>query len=147
MRVQIETDASQESGTFPVIPDGIYISEIVDKKDGIIKTNRKKVDLMASIMTLDGKTLGKCFHTVTFIPKGEPGHGIWLHVNHALGLPYDGAVDFQTEEYLGKYSKVHVIVEKWEGKERNKISQFIIEETNVPAAPPAVSPTQEKLAF
>ena len=108
MRVHMDADASQESKDFPVAPKGDYVVEVIDKRDGTTKeTGRQKVDLFCDIMTEDGKSVGKCWHTMVFVPKGEPGHGMARPTmpRAAYGSPTD------TDEYLHKFCHAHVVVD------------------------------------
>jgi len=132
-QVRMRADRSQESGSYPIADPGDYFLRVKEKTDG--KTGRdaknpncQKVDLIISILDDRNEEVGSVFHTVTFIPEGRKGHGIWLHVNHALGLPYDGEVDFDTDEYLDKECRGRVIVDTYNGKTRNKIEEFYVED-------------------
>ncbi len=128
MRVNMDVDGSQAKGGFPVVPNGEYFIKVSNKKDGMTKTKRQKVDLMFDIESASGEKLGGLWHTLTFIPKGEPGHGMWLYTNRCLGLPYDGALDFDTDEYMGQACKALIIQDTYDGKTRNKVEYFILDD-------------------
>lgn len=127
-QVSMRANKDQESGGYPIADPGDYFLKVKSKKDGTTKTNRQKVDLLIGIYDDNGNEVGSCFHTVTFISEGEPGHGIWLHVNHALGLPYDGEVDFDTQDYVDAECRGRVIQDEYNGKIKNKIEEFYTED-------------------
>lgn len=148
-QVHMQADGSQ-AGAFPVASEGDYYVVVREKRDGTTKdSGRQKVDLIFEIQDQQGRKLGSVWHTLTFIPAGASGHGMWLHANHALGLPYDGELNYDTDDYLGASCEAHVVIDTWEGKQRNKISEFYVAKApgNKAPKPPAARTLQEKVPF
>lgn len=108
-----EADATQEGaggggGNFTPAPRGIYTIQVADVKAGKTKeSNRDKVDLECEISD-EGDQFGKkVWLTVTFIKKGEKGHGLMLHSFSAFGIKLDGNFDFDPEQDLqGRSARV-----------------------------------------
>lgn len=156
MRVNIEADSSEIMGVWPIVSEGDYEIECVHKEDGTTKDKvdnegnimpgKPKVNLRFKIIDSEGAGIGSCFHTLTFIPKGEKGHGFLLHANKALGMPYDGRLDYDTEEYLGKRCRAHIIVDNYGGNQRNKIGDFISEKPEETPKPSAAKQPTKKAA-
>lgn len=138
--VRMKADKSQESAGFPVVDPGTYLLKIRDRKDGSTSQQSKnpgcqKVDLYIDILDpTSEEKLASCIQTVTFIPEGKPGHGMWLRVNHALGLPYDGEVDFDTADYIGQQAMGEIIVDVWQGIKRNKVKEWLVEGEEAPSS-------------
>jgi len=128
MRVNIDADGTQATGGFALVPEGEYFIKVSEKKDGMTKSKRQKVDLLFNIEDAHGSKLGSCWHTLTFIPKNEPGHGMMLYANRCLGMPFDGQLDFDTDEYLYRSCKALVVQDTYEGKTKNKVKYFITDE-------------------
>ena len=134
-QVSMRANKEEESKGFPIADEGDYWLRVTQVKDGQTSDRAKnpncqKVDLLIVILDDNGDKVGSCWHTLTFIPAGKPGHGMWLHANHAFGLPYDGEVNYDTADYMDTECRGHVIVDTWEGKTRNKISEFYTEDDN-----------------
>lgn len=142
MRIQMDVDGSQASGGFTLVPEGEYIAQVAAAVGGRTKKgDRDKVDLRFDLQDFGGKKVGSCFEVLTFIPKGEAGHGIWLHVNKCLGMPWDGTVDFDTDEYVGRSARVKVIINTYQKSDgtvgkNNKISVFYGDGVAVPISAP-----------
>lgn len=149
-RIEMEANAEEETsgggGNFPAAPRGIYTLQVSDyslsqktsanaKNPGVPKTN------FTCEIADQGEHFGKkVWHTVTWLGKGKKGHGMCLHFLHAVGMPYDGALDFEEEEFQGKQFKALIEVEPYEkdvnGKvylnERNVIAQIYTLEDEIP---------------
>ena len=61
---------------------------------------------------------------------------MWLQANHALGMPHDGTVDFDTDDYLGRSCYAKIIVSEWKGKDRNEVDDWYTPEEGAEQAPP-----------
>ena len=106
-----DADAKEESvggqgGNFTPAPRGIYTIQVADFKDGTTATTKRPMVTLECEVADEGEYLGKkVWLTVTKIPKGEKGHGLFVHALHAFGLPHDGAYDFYTEDFQGRQAR------------------------------------------
>lgn len=147
-RITMEANAKEADGFLP-IPDGEYILTCTKVTDKTASTGRAMANLELTVG--DGEYEGrKVWHNVTFIPKGEDGHGFMVHALHAFGLPFDGSLDFDTSEFRGRSCKAQVNTETYKGKANNKIADFITVDggSAAPAAAKsaAAAPTPAKQA-
>lgn len=128
MRVQLSADASQEAKGFEPLPEGYYFVTVKKVTDGTAKSGRPMALLELEVNDGPWKNR-KLWHNVTFIAKGEKGHGFTVQVLKAFGLQFDGDLDFDTQDFRGQTAQAHVGVEEWtaEGKtgKRNVIVDFV----------------------
>ena len=130
----MKLDGTQERGSFQPIPDGDYVLTVTKVEDGKARSGKDKTTLELTID--DGQyARRKIWHSLTWIPVGEKGHGIAIHALHAFGLDHDGDVDFDTQDFLGRSAKANVVTEEYEGKSNNKIGYFYTEDNASQAAP------------
>ena len=136
MRINMTADADSIRHFSPA-PDGTYVLQVVDKKDQASKKGDPQVILEMEIA--EGPHMGrKVWHCLTFIPRGQekqaaPGHGMALHALHAFGLPYNGELNFDSEELIGRTARVNLGTEMYTNKEgvqrhKNVILEFLTDD-------------------
>lgn len=107
-----------ELSGFPLLEPGRYRFGIENKKDAQAQSGRPMCVLQCKV--LEGETMpGSAIHNVTLIEQGEPGHGFLLHFLHAVGMPYDGEVSFDTDDFIGREFVADVIQETYQDGEGN----------------------------
>jgi len=145
VNIRMNADKKQETTGFPLVPDGDYLLKIRKVTDGSASQQSKNPGcekIQAIIDIIDEATdekVGSLVTTVTFIPEGKAGHGIWLHFNHAFGMPYDGEVDFNTQDYVGQTSRGRIYTDTYNGKKSNKIGELYVADGEEPAGSPSGS--------
>ena len=122
-RVNMKANGAEEAGSgFPPIPEGEYYLVVKKVTDGVVASSgRQKANLEFEVGTgpYEGR---KIWHTLTFIPEGDAGHGIMVQALKALGMPHDGELDFDSQELLGKVCRAKIIIDTYDGKKNNKIA-------------------------
>lgn len=129
------------TGEYSLHPEGIYKFSIEDKTDKQTSKGDPMVALQCrSIEAGEGSAEPgeMMFHNVVCFPPyqldtdgnplmgddGEPkrnkAHGFTLHFLHAVGLPYDGEVDFDTDEFIGREFWGEVVHEEYDKLDADK---------------------------
>ncbi len=151
MRINMNADAEQEGGggDFPIVEDGDYNLVIEEVQDGVTSDEAKnpgvqKVGLLIGICSDDWKErIGSFWHTVTFLDENKKGHGIWLHFNHAVGMPHDGAVDFDTDDYIGRKFQGTIGQKTYRKKDSNYLVEPLVQEGAGSEQPAAAAPAED----
>ena len=94
----------------------------------------------------------KLWHTLVWIPKGEPGHGFTVAALKAMGMPFDGSLDFDDEELRGRTFYAEVGIETYtakDGKEKTKniVSKFVTGDKVITKGPEKDEEEPEQLPF
>lgn len=143
-RVQMSANAAEEAGSYEPIPDGEYILSVAKVEDKTSKSGRPQAIL--EMVVDEGPYIGrKLWYQLTFIPKGEPGHGFTVQALHAFGFEHDGNLDFDTADFVNRTCRAKVTSEPYvdkngKNKKKNVIATagFITDKsTKTAAAEPA----------
>ena len=111
--------------SFPVLEGKKWYSyEIMETEAKKNKSGNNMVVCKVKCITKGFEGVGgTIYHYVSFPPKGEKGAGIGVHFLKAIGEPFEGELDIDEFAWLTKRFDGYTIVEEYEGKKRNKITQ------------------------
>ena len=151
--INMDIDPEDQTSEFKPFPPGVYELAITKFTPGETSTKRKMLNLELTVN--DGEFLGrKLWYNLTFIPAGEPGHGLTVQALLAFGLLEKGETNLALDyaDFTGRAARAKVEIETYQGKQRNRVvtAGWITgdDETEVKkpvAAAPAKAKTGRKL--
>ena len=142
--IEMEGDPQADAGDFSPLPPAEYVFKCEEAKLGETSTHRKKIDL--TLVVDEGEFEGrKVWHTLTFIPKGDAGHGLTISCLKAFGLldPEEPSrIRVNREDFEGRTARARTKIEEYQGKNRTKIERWISSEqpATAPSAPAVSKP-------
>jgi len=120
--MKIDYEVDENAGVYSPLPAGRYRVKVLEVEDGYSKAGDPKVNMKLGVVDQQDRWV---FHTLTFIPKGQPGHGIAVHSLKCFGFAIDKSrVNFDSEDLVGKEAMADIIIEEYNGKRSNKVRQF-----------------------
>lgn len=118
-RYTLNKSEHDEPKKFELLPKGSYVFQIIDyketDKDGnvlVSKAGDPKISLMLEVVAPDEHVGRKVFHNLVFYRPESPsikGIGMTRHFLKCAGLPYQGDLDCDPQEFLGKRIRATII--------------------------------------
>jgi hypothetical protein len=122
MPFEYDSAGVTEERGFEPIPDGWYPFRIVEADEAKSKNGHPMVKVVAEC--LDSSYRGRrIWHWVVFIPKGQPGDSMNVHFRKSIGVPHDGKVVIDADDWIGKTFMGKVTSETYNNRINNKFAQ------------------------
>lgn len=109
---------------YPLIPDGWFPFRIVEAEAGTSKSGYPMVTVKCKCLDLLQSEKGPIAHWVVFLPKGKPGDGMNVHFRKSIKVPWEGDVEVDTNDWLGKTFMGKVVTEEYNGNMNNKFKSI-----------------------
>jgi len=145
MRGRRNYEGIPEQTDYPVLPDGNYMFEIKEIEDSETRENH---DYMAKIVLVcieEGDYEGgRIFDNIIIPDKNSPAHKIIGRTKrflHAIGEPYEGDFEFDTDNWINKTVEAKISIGEWNGRPKNNVDRYLLPETNSETSD---SPTTER---
>lgn len=112
----------KDDSSFSLLPDGWYPFRIAEAE--AMKSKSGFPMILAKCKCIDPRhpDVGMIWHYVVFLPKGQKGDGMNVHFRKCIGVPFEGNIRVDSEEWQGKTFMGKVETEEYNGKSKNKIA-------------------------
>jgi hypothetical protein len=128
------------------LPEGIYDFSVVDAIEKESKTGNSTIELQLLIESPDRKNGVRVFDYLTFVPNS-----FWkidaFRIATGEQLVQGQTADFQAEDCLDRAGRVSLTVEKYEGRNRNKVEEYLAPSPATSSATTPKSPNAPELSL
>lgn len=128
--------AADAQDKYPVAPEGtVAYLTVVEAEEKKAQSGRDMMELEHVVASGEFADRVRVWHYLTFLEETHKAHGMTLHALHAYGFDTEGENDYSAEAFKGRSVKVELGVETYQGKRKNVIKKFLVEEEAAPAEP------------
>lgn len=131
MKVSRNYDEYVEQEDFKLIPDGDYMFEIAEIKDGYSGNNDPMPNITLRCIEEEEYEGIYVWDNILIPEPNSPSHkiiGRSKRFLHAIGEPYQGDFDVDTENWLNKTVEVKIGTEEYKGKKKNIVLRYLLSE-------------------
>jgi len=120
----------EEGGNFELLPEGSYIFSIDQVEDKVTKNGDPMVSI--TLVVAKGDHAGrKVWDNIIFPELNSPAiriKGRTKHFLHCINEPFEGKIEGNSDMWIGKAVSVIIFHDKYEGKTRAKVAEYILDE-------------------
>lgn len=119
--------AAAAENNFPVAPAGEYYMKCIDAEEQTSKTSGRPM-IKAEYVITEGEFADRVhvWNYITFMQPGDKGYGMAVHALKAHGLPYEGDIEVNAEDFIGVAVKVQLEQDEYNGRVKNAIKKFLL---------------------
>lgn len=111
-KFSFSADATEQAGNYQPLPDDEYVLKCDECEH--VMTSTKKHMLKLTLLVDEGPFIGrKVWTNIVFNPKGENGHGLTVQALKAFGFEYDGDMEIDPDEWVGKTCRAKLVKESY----------------------------------
>lgn len=140
-RYKLSKSEFDEGGTFTPLPEGEYVFQVTDFKevdrdgnDLVTKKGDPQVNLTLEVVTPEKFAGRKVWHNVIFYKPDSPsikGIGMTRHFLHCANIVYQGDLDTDPNEFVGKRIRSTVVHnDKYVNLDRVILDESLFTNTN-----------------
>ncbi len=132
MKGNVNTEGVEEGGTFPKIPEAVYVVQITEVRDGKSSNNDPMATVQFTITEGEYASQWIWENVVISDNPESPGYkilGRTKHFLHIIGQEYEGQIEYDTDAWLNQILRIEIYHDKnYKDKPKVKKHLFLTDE-------------------